>query len=1280
MRRNSWVHLLLFFLITIQLSDIQAQKISRSVIINWTDNISHIYSDDRATEFLHFDGASFLRKHPTLPCYYEKIPVNHFFNHYNITISNATFEPMSARDCALVPADYSNTELNVEVVSAYERNQPSALLTFIPIIKTGEGQYSRLKSVELTIEGRGGTPPKAAKVHPSRSILASGTWFSFKLDRSGVYKVNGSDLSAMGMQPPFPSANIALFGNGGQMMSENNADPRIEDLREIPIRIYDGGDGSFDQNDYFLFYGESPHTWIFDSLTRKFSHTLNLYSDSSRYFITNTAGVGEKKRIATVDNSQLNPNLTAGEYTFYDFHEDDLYNSWESGKEWFGDRFEAVLNRSYTFSIPGYKAGSTYRVTVAAAGSSPANSYFAVSANGNGIGTLTLRPIGNYIATLNQRDFSCTVNSSTLKISLDYNQPTSSSAAYLDWIEVQGLCQLTMHSSQVPFCNTSTIGAGNVTRFNLSGANSSTTVWDVTNPGNTMQLTLTLSGGTGSFNVATDKLRKFIAFDGSQYYSITPGGAVANQNLHGSSDIDLVIITHPDFYSQAHQLASYRKSNNGLKVQVVTIDQVYNEFSGGSQDPMAIRDYMKMMYDNTNKEYPKYLLLFGRPSYDFRGRSSDTRIFVPNYQYSATDGYISEFNFYANDDNFGLLDDNESCASSTGLYDIAIGRFPASTQAQATTAVEKSIRYTERGELVATSSSQISNLGDWRNMMTFVADDEDYNDFITSADNMANIVKGMNPNINFDKIYLDAYQQVSNAGGQRYPEVSTAINNRMSRGSLFFTYVGHSGKDGWSHERILENSDINKWKNPYNLPVMLTLSCTFGYYDRPALSPAELALFNSNGGVSAIITASREAWSSPNNAFGRNIASYIFNTEDKGRYPTVGELGTYGKNTYGGASTALAMFVLMGDPSMPLAIPTYTVVTDSVNHHAATGSHDTLRALSKVTVCGHIADLNNQLLTNFNGSIYPTIFDKKTITTTLANDPNSIPFDFEVQKNILFKGNSTVRNGQFSFTFYIPKDIDYTFGNGKISYYAKTSYSDAAGSFSDIIIGGTDTNSIHDTEGPVMDLYLNNENFVNGGMVDPSPTLIVKIRDNFGINTTGNGIGHDIIAILDDENDRQISLNDYYETEKDSFNMGTVRYPLESLSVGTHTLKVRAWDINNNHSDAEISFEVASDEKLALRHVLNYPNPFTTHTEFFFEQSQGGGTFDIQIQIYTISGKLLKTINTTQYMDGNRSNGIAWDGRDDYGDKIGKGVYLYRLRVRNQNSETAEEIEKLVIL
>ena len=1293
MRYNSWVKILLFFLICFQIADIQAQRIQKKYTIQWDAPASHTFTDGSQQTFLTFDKAFYGSDFPELPAFYEIIPVDIFFTSYTVQVIDPQFTDMSESEAQLVPPRFHQKSIDCQVVSARDRNEVYAQLMFIPIVETSPGHYQKLTSVTLQIEGKGSLPKKNTRGQKTQSVLANGQWYQMSLARTGIYKVTYSDLTAMGMRSPISSSQIAVFGNGGMMLPERNSDPRTDDLLELPIVIHDGGDGRLDDGDYFIFYGQSPHRVAYDSLNERFTHAYNIYSDVSYYFVTQTPGVGEKKRVQTIDNESLAENISVQDFTFFSFYEDDLVNLCESGKTWLGDRYDITTTYNYSFSLPGSPTG-TGRISVRAAASATTGSSFQVSVNQNQVGNLIMRPVsGSVLTCLSTGDYTLTPSTSTLNVSVTYNKTTTSAVGYLDWIEVEVPCALKMLNGQTSFRNLSTVGAGNITRFNLQGVSASAMVWDVTDPGQTVRLALTSDGQGSHFKAATSDLREFIVFDGSNYLSVTPLSAVSNQNLHATGAVDMVIVAHPDFLSQANRLAQFRAENDGLSVKVVTPQQVYNEFSSGSQDPIAIRDYMRMIYDRTNKDYPKYLLLFGRPSYDFRGRVQGTAIYVPNFTYNIEYSeqqnpqyfYISDIrNQYTNDDALGLLDDGEGF-NGDGLYDLAIGRFPCTSVSQATIAVDKSIRYTEKRNLVSESSSQVSNFGDWRNIMAFVADDEENNDFTYNADLFTKNVEAHNPNINFDKIYLDAYQQVSNAGGQRYPDAVTDINNRMNRGALFYTYIGHSGKDGWAAERVLENSDINRWKNKYNLTAMISLSCTFAYYDRMISSPSDFIFFNSDGGAVAVIAAAREAWSLPNNTFGKHFFNLMFQKDANGQYYSVSDLQRRAKNMYGpstgGKGNNLSMFVTFGDPSIKLTVPKYNIVTDSINSQSVGDGADTVRALSKVTICGRVTDDNQQTLTGFNGTVFPSVYDKKTITSTLENDPTpSGPFEFEVQKSLLFKGNVTVKDGLFRFSFYVPKDIDYKFGNGRISYYARTDKEDAAGSFTDFVIGGIDTSGVQDDKCPVIELYMNDENFVNGGTTGTSPTLIAKISDNFGINTTGNGIGHDLTGVLDHATGNKIILNDYYQTEKDSFNRGIVRYQLQDLKPGEHSIIVRAWDVNNNSSEQELTFKVVSEDKFELSHVLNYPNPFTTHTDFYFEHNQPGGTFDIQVQIYTISGRLVKTLYDTQVMEGNRCRAISWDGLDDFGDKLAKGTYLYRVRVKNEDGKTAEAIEKLVIL
>lgn len=1274
MNRFPWASLPLFFIILLQLSDIQAQNFQKNINISWTDNLIFDKSEDEKVELLYFSGAVASPEFPELPLFLAKSPSNAFYEDFDVSISGERFLPMTAAEIALIPVGYTSNTLKINTKTVVENKRNFTELSFIPIRKTGNGNFEKLMSATISVRPKS---PKSrtrnTKDYAANSVLSYGNWYKISVSQTGLHKVTYTDLTAMGItSAPFPSNNISIFGNGGGMLAEANSVPRHDDLAELPIQVFDGGDNLFNEGDYFIFYAQGPHAWNYNETNRKFSHTYNIYSDFAYYFINVEAGIGQKKRIQTEDNSALTPNMTATTFTHYGFYEVDAVNIGEAGRNWYGDKFDATTTQNYSFLLPN-SIGQPARLTLSAAANSARSSNFTVLVNGISIGTSVISGLtSESLAEHSTKDFNFTPSSGTQTVQLTYSKPSSSSIGYLDYLEWQVTGQLQMYADQFPFCNLENIGSNLITRFSITNANANTTVWDVTDPTSPIKIQGLLSGNTFSFNALTDSLRQFVAFNGASYYTINRGEHVNNQNLHATGNTDMIIVTYPDFASQAERLAAFRREHDGLTVKVVTPAEIYNEFSSGAQDVTAIRDYMKMIYDKSGGFYPQYLLLFGRPSYDYRGRENLCTLYIPNYQ---SVSIMKENAFRSNDDYFALLDDNEG-ADCTGYLDLSVGRFPVSNVTQAQIAVDKSIHYST-DEILGADQPLTSNFGDWKNIATFVADDEDGTTHIRAADIAATLAGENNPNINLDKIYLDAYKQVSYSASQRYPEVTAAINNRMNAGCLLFTYVGHGGKNGWATERIIELTDINKWKNLYNQPWMITLTCEFGWYDRSLISPAELVFLNANGGAAGLVTTSRVAFTGSNQQYATAFYTHIF-TEENGHPKTIGEINKTSKNNAGGANNTLNMIYVMGDPSMHLALPRHQIVTDSINGVAIANAVDTLKALSRVTIVGHIADKFGNPLPDFSGAIYPSIFDKKVRNNTLQNDVGSSYYEFDVQKNILFKGNITVNNGNFKFSFIIPKDINYAYDKGKISYYAYSTNAEAAGSFNDAVIGGMSSEEIADSKGPEIELFMNDEKFVSGGTVNQSPTLIVKLKDEYGINTTGNGIGHDLLAIFDD--DDQIVLNNYYEAVRDSFNCGNVRYTYEKLAVGKHTIKVRAWDILNNVSEQTIEFTVASDDKLAIDHVLNYPNPFTTSTSFYFEHNQPGIPLDVLVSIFTISGKLIKTIETTELSDGYRSSPIQWNGRDDFGDKLAKGTYIYRLKVRTPDGQSAEKIEKIVIL
>jgi hypothetical protein len=872
-----------------------------------------------------------------------------------------------------------------------------------------------------------------------------------------------------------------------------------------------------------------------------------------------------------------------------------------------------------------------------------------------------------------------TPNSGAFDIKIEFVRGNGvNNEAWLDFIELNFRRKLNLTTSQMAFRDLGTM-AYNVSTYNISNVSSNTQIWDITNPLEPKLQEVSLSGSNLSFGANTlDELKEFIAFDNNgDFLSAEKIGDVSqieNQNIHGILDADFVIIYPEVFRPEAERLGDHRAEHSNMTVELVNIDQLYNEFSSGKKDPTAIRDFAKMLYDRSDNF--KYMLLFGDGSYDFRNLNGDGNDFITVYE---THQSVHPITAFPSDDYFALMSPGEGAEITEGALDIAVGRFPVKTLQEANQAVTKVINYDAAPE----------SFGDWRNRILFIADDEDGGRHLKDADGIGVDIGIKNKNLNVDKIYLDAFKQEATPFGVRIPTATEAFNKNIFKGTLAVTYLGHGGSKGWTQERILKISDVLGWENKRKLPIFITATCSFAGYDNPAFTTGgEHVFLNPKGGAIALFTTTRAVYASANEQLTRaSIDTLFFKFDNK--IPTIGEVLRISKNKVGRESNS-RKFTLLGDPSMQLALPNYKVATTTINgKDLATALGDTLRALQKVVIEGEVQDDFGNLMSDFKGEVFPTIFDKKVTYQTLGQDSKSPIINFDLQKNIIFKGRASVMNGKFQFTFVVPKDINYDFGSGKISYYASDldMMEDAAGFYEGITIGGTDPNALADDLGPKVDVFMNSEDFVFGGTTGPNPTLLVKLEDDNGINIVGNSIGHDLTGILDKETKSTYILNDFYESELDDYMKGEVRFPLSNLAEGLHEIKVTAWDIANNVSEGYTEFLVVTSAEVALEHVLNYPNPFTNSTCFMFEHGRAGQELDVLVQIYTVSGRLVKTLEERIFSVGDRlsrDNCLQWDGTDDFGDPLAKGVYLYKVKVRNQLGEAVQsgesEFEKLVIL
>ena len=830
------------------------------------------------------------------------------------------------------------------------------------------------------------------------------------------------------------------------------------------------------------------------------------------------------------------------------------------------------------------------------------------------------------------------------------------------------------------FRDVDTVNQNSISQYSIANINGEK-IWDVTDVINVknQQYDLNNSSAVYHSNAQLNTVKSYFIFN-DDYKTPSLVGSIKNQNLHGLPQSDFLIVTNADFLSEAERLANFRRTNDGLKVSVVTTDEIFNEFGSGSQDVAAIRDFVKMFYDRsvTLGTPPKYVLLFGDGSYDPKNRIGGNTNFITTFQ---SENSISLIGSYTSDDFFGMLDLNEGTLTGAELIDVGVGRIPVRDITDARLMVDKIITYETPGNtssVASCASNSSSRFGDWRNVLCFVADDQDRNLHFRQSERIASTVSANNPVYNIDKIVSDAYEQQSTPGGQRYPEVNEAINKRIEKGAFLINYTGHGGELGWSAEAILNIDMINSWSNLNSMPAFITATCEFSRFDDPKRTAAgELVLLNNKGGGICLFTTVRLAFALDNEVINGDLLKYMF-TPINGQMPCVGDIQRLAKVENPGNRNV----TLLGDPSIRLAYPTLKVITEEIKQDGILS--DTLKALSKITIKGKVTDQNNVLQSNFNGTVYTTILDKEKKIYNLVNDATgndvSLPDSFLLRKNIIYRGKSTVVNGEFTCNFIVPKDINYQFGSGRLSYYVHDETSDGNGYDEGVLIGGISANGLNDQDGPTINLFLNDENFTAGGLTSEDPIIFARLADSSGINTVGNGIGHDITALIDNNQQSVLVLNDYYESELNSYQKGIVRYKLAELSEGPHTLTLKAWDINGNSSTSNTDFVVANSSTLALDHVLNYPNPFSTNTAFYFEHNKPCTGMTIQVQIFTVSGKLIRTLSDYQVCDGYRNNPLIWDGKDDFGDKIGQGAYIYRLKIRTADGETAEKIEKLVIL
>lgn len=1237
-----------------------------------------------------------------LPYFSEKIIINTTIPKFEL--QNIITRELSEKEIQIIEnyKKYVSAEFSISYKFGIARNEKIMFANIVPIRLNSSNKYEYLESYNVNWDIETNEKPennsslnkKTKATSSTVSVLASGNWYKIGLTKNGVYKLNKTFLSNLGIDvSKIDPRYIKIYGNGGKLMSEKNSVFKHDDLQENSISVIGESDGIFNTNDFVLFYGQSTDSWLRGSGNNiPFHHLLHSFSDTSYYFLNvdiNTLG----KRVTQQNSLATSPNKTTSSQDYLDIHEVNTYNAVKSGREFYGEKFDLNTSYSFPFTIPDAVLGDSIYVKSKVLSRCDITSNYLTSFTG-GSYNLSCSPtnINYYLADVGyngEGNSSALINSNYFNVTV--TKQTPSAIGWLDYVEINARRNLIYGTTQFNFRDRRVVGgSGTFAKYILANnLPSFPLIWDITNPLNAKNQLYNVSSSNFEFITTSDSLNEYVVFDESNAFVPYNYGLIPNQNLHGILQADYIIVTHPLFIDNARRLAKLHSDYDNLTYAVATTTEVYNEFSSGTPDIGAIREFAKMLYfrpvDPTKAT--QYLLLLGDGSYKNREISnSGNSAMIPTYETINSTSYTDSF---VTDDFFGMMDNAEGDLVSGDLVDIGVGRFPVRTKSEADAVTTKIEQYYKRNfnfdvnaedGSCALSENQYPQ-GDWRNSISFLSDDEDNNEHYRQADALANMVYNGYKDYNVNKIHSDSYIQYSTPGGDRYPDVVNDINRSFERGCLIFNYTGHGGELGLGAERFLEVSQILGWKNISNMPLMVTATCEFSRFDDPDRTAAgEYCLLNPIGGAIGLMTTVRVAFSGLNFALNTAFFNHALTPMANGKMPHIGDLYRLTKRDIG-FNRQYMNFVILGDPALKLSYPEQTVYTSSINSQSLTvSSIDTLKALKKMTITGYVGDNLGNKLTSFNGVVFPSVFDKEIKLTTLANDPSSLIDTFKLQKNIIYRGKSVVTNGDFSFSFLVPKDISYNFGKGKISYYAHNGVQDANGYYDKVLVGGSDANAVSDYKGPEIKLYLNDEKFVSGGTTNETPKIYALVSDSSGINTVGNGIGHDLVAVIDAKSGNPIVLNDYYVANLNTYQSGKIRYAFNELAEGNHQLSLKVWDVQNNSSLAYTDFVVAREANLALSHILNYPNPFTTKTKFFIEHNQCCTSLKVLIQVYTISGKIVKSINQTINNQGFRFDGIEWDGKDDFGDKLARGVYIYRVSVTDGNNKKAEKIEKLVIL
>lgn len=1197
---------------------------------------------------------------------------------YSARVENIVLiEPVA--NLTLTPKDSSLLSDHVTPVikRSIERGNHRVEFGFIPIIKNPDGKLLLIKSFDLvidTIKSEVELKQTTGIIWKEQSILATGTWYKLLIPSDGIYKITYNDFIAWGINPSaIDPAKIGLYSNGGEIISEINGNTFPDDMVAVGIEIIGGEDGHFGEGDYIRFWANGPLRWTYNISSKMFKQNKNPYAVQIPYFlnINDTA----PSRVIIRNNVTNNPTHQVTTFPDFQYYKPDSISVSRTGRIWVSKvPFRTTDPHQFVMNFPNTVSTSAASLEISVAGWSNMASYFYASVNGSQLIKASIRKLtGNELiyntATKTTKSQGFFPSSDNINVSIWYDMAGSNPVGYLEYFSLQLVRKLQYTDGQMPVFygpERETLITPEMIFSNLTGSQH---IWDVTNSDSTFDCNYVFDSdlNLGRVRMNTSTFHRFVVFEDGDELTPEFDQSIPNQNLHSLQPADYIILAPDSLISEAERLADLHRNYSHLTCHTISIQQVINEFGGGIADPMAIRGFMRMLYDRglLNGSAPKYLLLFGDGSYDPLNRIPNNQNLIPAYE------SIESFNLgasYVTDDFYGVLDYGEG-NSANGTLDIGIGRFPVSTLSQSKTVVDKIEYYL---------TQQPETFGDWRNQFTFVADDEDSNTHIIQSHKLAMAIDTLLPGQVINKVYLDAFVQTSTPSGNRYPGAKSALNQYVNHGSQIVNYTGHGGELGWSEEKVLEIPDIESWENFNGLPLFITATCEFSRFDDPGLlSAGERVLLNPNGGGIGLITTTRLAYSTINFYLNESLYLIWFANGRPNEY-TFGDIIRLSKNANDN-DTKMRNITLLGDPALKPSYPVNRIRITKVNGIPINDFQSTLKALSEIQIEGEVISPSASTLYEFNGTLSYKLFDKPMNVTTLVNDPKSKPFTFPVTNQQLLNGRASVENGKFNFSFVAPRDMQMAGGYPLLSLYATDSTEDATGYEKRLFFEGSDTQGLADDQPPVIKAWLENRTFKNGDKVSETPLLIAEISDNLGINFAGLGFGHDITAVIDNQSSATIILNNYFQPTIDDSRSGNLSIILPSLSSGAHTLVLRAFDINNNAASITLSFYVGETSSgISVSDLSVRPNPFTESTTISFNVISNDTEVNSTLQVYDLSGRLVYSNSTSPQSINGKMASITWNGKNNSNAQLPFGVYPARIILIDKEGNSVSTGFKLI--